>query len=134
MTQQYLTEEGQNLQSLPPMPVFPHQAPKVPFTKTRLFLILLLVAAVLLGAGVSGAFAVATATARAANCKVAFEYADTALDASGNVIGYLGDGLKSAARLDADALGELAPKIDAENSRLDGLPEKYGAARDLCEK
>lgn len=116
------------------VPYFPHQAPApVPLTKRRWFLPVALAAAVLVGAGGTSAVAGSMASARAANCKAAFGYADTVMDASGNVITLLGNGLESVRQLDVNGLERISDDIDVQNNRLDGLPAKYAAARDLCE-
>jgi hypothetical protein len=116
------------------VPYFPHQAPPpVPLTKRGWFLPVAVAAAVLFGAGGTAAVAANAAAAKTANCKVAFGHGDTALDAAGNTISYLGDGLKYAASFDADALRDLGPKIDTETARLNSVKEEFKTARALCE-
>jgi hypothetical protein len=127
--------QTQTFEPIPPMPPqFPYAVPTVPLTKRRWFLPAAVAVGVLFGAVTVGGFNAATASAKVANCKAAFEYADTGLDASGNVIGYLSDGLSAAASRDVDTLNDLAPKIEKETNRLDGVPAKFKTARELCEK
>jgi hypothetical protein len=131
MTQQYITEEGQNFQYN--VPQFPHQAPKTPITKRRWFLPVAVAVGVLAGSLATGAVSASAAAAKTANCKVAFEHADTAFGSASKVIGYLGDGLQDAARLDSDAIRELGPKIDTETEKMKSVTDEYNKARDLCE-
>lgn len=126
----------QTFEPMPPMPQqFPNQYRPVPLTKRRWFMpVALLAVGLFVGGAVTGSFNAVTASTKTANCKAAFEYADTGLDASGNVISYLSDGLSAAAERDAYTLDNLAPKIEEETNRLDGVPQKFKEARELCEK
>jgi hypothetical protein len=54
------------------------------------------------------------------------------MDASSNVISLLSDGLTDAANRDVDALNRLSEKIGTETKRLDGLPDKFKTAVELC--
>lgn len=114
------------------VPYFPHAAPKVPLTKRGWFIPVAIAGAFLIGAGGTGAVATTVATVKAANCEEAFLHAGTVIDASTNVISLLGDGLDAASSFDADRLDTLSSDIDRENRRLDGVPEKFDAAKNLC--
>lgn len=127
----------QTFEPMPPMPQqqqYPYAVPPVPLTKRRWFLPVAVAVGVLLGSLVTGTVNAVAATAKTANCKVAFEHADTALNSAMNVITILGDGMQSAARLDASALEDIGPKIDAEGSKIDAVTEEFKTARELCEK
>jgi uncharacterized protein HemX len=116
------------------VPYFPHQAPPaVPLTKRAWFLPVALAVAVLVGAGATGAVAGSVAATKQANCKVAFQHADTALDAAKNTIGYLTDGLQAAARFDADTIQSLAPKIESEGKRITDITPEFKSSRAACE-
>jgi hypothetical protein len=133
MSQQvHSTETFEPMPPLPPQ--FPNQYRPVPLTKKVWFIpAVAATAGLLLGGAVTGSFAATAANTKQANCKAAFEHADAGFGSAAAVIGYLGDGLEAAGRFDADALGDLAPKIEAENEKFKGIPEKYNAARTLCE-
>ncbi|QFG12768.1 membrane protein [Arthrobacter phage Mimi] len=143
MSQQYITEEGQNFQ-------WNQQAPKPKKDRKPLIAVAAGVAVLLLGFGVGNAAGASKIPDTVevekivekpvdkpvpytpAVCSEALSLAGDVISSASRALGYSTDNLKAAADLDADRIRANTSKTEAETEMLKEIAPKYQSARDEC--
>lgn len=135
--------------AVPPMPP---QAPKK--AKKKWLVPVLIVAALLLGAGMGNASAAAKPAeiqiqtkevekvvekkvpvpvpTTPSECAAALDYAEDVMRSSARVVGIFSDIIDAVKILDANKITELSPKIDDETVILEDIRPKYQSAAATC--